>query len=73
MTLAPMLKEDGRIIGDFSLANLGEEGFFIAGSGIAEDYHMRWFGQHLPENGLGVAHRGAPWPGRALRGRSSGP
>ena len=51
MTLAPMLKEDGRIIGDFSLANLGEEGFFIAGSGIAEDYHMRWFGQHLPEDG----------------------
>ena len=51
MTLAPMLKEDGRIIGDFSLANLGEEGLFIAGSGIAEDYHMRWFGQHLPEDG----------------------
>ena len=51
MTLAPMLKEDGRLIGDFSLANLGEEGFFIAGSGIAEDYHMRWFGQHLPEDG----------------------
>ena len=51
MTLAPMLKEDGRVIGDFSLANLGEEGFFIAGSGIAEDYHMRWFGQHLPEDG----------------------
>ena len=51
MTLAPMLKEDGKLIGDFSLANLGDEGFFIAGSGIAEDYHMRWFGQHLPADG----------------------
>ena len=51
MTLAPMLKEDGRVIGDFSLANLGDEGFFIAGSGVAEDYHMRWFARHLPNNG----------------------
>ena len=51
MTLAPMLKEDGRLIGDFTLANLGEEGFLILGSGLAEDYHMRWFHQHLPEDG----------------------
>jgi dimethylglycine dehydrogenase len=50
MTLAPMLKEDGRVIGDFSLANLGDDIFFIAGSGVAEDYHLRWFEQHLPED-----------------------
>ena len=43
MTLAPMLKEDGRVIGDFSLACLDEEDYLIVGSGIAEDYHMRWF------------------------------
>ena len=43
MTLAPMLKEDGRVIGDFSLARLDEDSFLIVGSGIAEDYHMRWF------------------------------
>ena len=51
MTLAPMLKEDGRLIGDFTLANLGEEGFLILGSGLGEDYHMRWFRRHLPEDG----------------------
>ena len=51
MTLAPMLKEDGRLIGDFTLANLGEEGFLVLGSGLGEDYHMRWFHQHLPEDG----------------------
>jgi len=49
MVLAPMLKEDGRLIGDFTLAKLGPDEFFIAGSGIAEDYHMRWFAQHLPD------------------------
>jgi dimethylglycine dehydrogenase len=89
MTLAPMLKEDGRLIGDFTLANLsadvpppltpphkgegelprapspsplwgGVRGggiaanhaeFFIAGSGVAEQYHMRWFEKHLPQDG----------------------
>nr|MDJ0827833.1 FAD-dependent oxidoreductase [Rhodobacter sp.] len=51
MVLAPMLKDDGRLIGDFTLARLGPEEFFLAGSGIAEDYHMRWFDQHLPDDG----------------------
>jgi dimethylglycine dehydrogenase len=51
MTLAPMLKGDGKLIGDFSLANLGNGEWFIAGSGIAEQYHMRWFEQHLPADG----------------------
>ncbi len=51
MTLAPMLKEDGKLIGDFSLANLGNGEWFIAGSGIAEQYHMRWFEKHLPADG----------------------
>jgi dimethylglycine dehydrogenase len=51
MTLAPMLKEDGRVIGDFSLARLDEDSFFIVGSGLAESYHMRWFTQNLPEDG----------------------
>ncbi len=56
MTLAPMLKEDGRLIGDFTLASLGADRagvdeWFIAGSGIAEQYHMRWFEKHLPADG----------------------
>jgi dimethylglycine dehydrogenase len=51
MTLAPMLKADGKLIGDFTLANLGNEEWFIAGSGVAEEYHMRWFERHLPADG----------------------
>lgn len=54
ITLAPMLKEDGKLIGDFSLANVGTDGdweWFIAGSGVAEQYHMRWFERHLPGDG----------------------
>lgn len=51
MTLAPMLKADGKLIGDFTLAKLGEGDFLLIGSGIAEDYHMRWFEAHLPKDG----------------------
>ena len=50
MTLAPMLKDDGKIIGDFSLARLDDDLFLIIGSGVAESYHMRWFLSHLPED-----------------------
>ncbi len=49
MTLAPMLKEDGKLIGDLSLATLGNEEFFLAGSGMAEVYYRRWFEQHMDE------------------------
>ncbi|MCO5084650.1 MAG: FAD-dependent oxidoreductase [Rhizobiaceae bacterium] len=63
MTLAPMLKEDGKLVGDFTLANLGPAKYpvtgvlsespewMIFGSGIAEQYHTRWFEQHLPADG----------------------
>jgi dimethylglycine dehydrogenase len=56
MTLAPMLNESGRLIGDFTLANLGSEGFLLVGSGVAEEYHLRWFQRHLPGDGA-VAFR----------------
>jgi dimethylglycine dehydrogenase len=51
MTLAPMLNEAGKLIGDFSLAKADDERFYIFGAGTAETYHMRWFEQHLPNDG----------------------
>lgn len=69
MVLAPMLKQDGRVIGDFTLANLGDGAFFIAGSGIAEDYHMRWFEQHLPADGsVVITAHGADRVGLSIAG-----
>ena len=73
MVLAPMLKEDGRVIGDFTLANLGRDGapdeWFIAGAGIAEDYHLRWFDQHLPTDGsVTIESHGAGLVGLAIAG-----
>jgi dimethylglycine dehydrogenase len=51
MALAPMLKDDGKLIGDFTLAKFADGDFLVIGSGIAEDYHMRWFENHLPKDG----------------------
>lgn len=69
MTLAPMLKHDGKLIGDFSLANLGDKGFFLAGSGIAEDYHMRWFSDHLPaDDSVTLTAVGHGWCGLSIAG-----
>ena len=72
MALAPMLKHDGKLIGDFTLANLGAEGFLLIGSGIAEDYHLRWFEQHAPQDGsLEIIARGASMTGLAIAGPRS--
>ncbi|MCI2398106.1 FAD-dependent oxidoreductase [Aliiroseovarius subalbicans] len=69
MVLAPMLKHDGKVIGDFTLANLGDGEFFLAGSGVAEDYHMRWFDQHLPDDGsVQITPHGAGLCGLSIAG-----
>ena len=51
IVLSPMLNESGKLIGDFTVAKLGADLFYIFGSGVAENYHMRWFEQHLPADG----------------------
>jgi dimethylglycine dehydrogenase len=69
MTLAPMLKEDGKLIGDFTLANLGAREWFIAGSGVAEQFHMRWFERHLPQDGsVSLKAHGAGLTGLTIAG-----
>ena len=77
MTLAPMLKEDGKLIGDFTLANLGsgpgpKQGaseWMVFGSGLGEQYHMRWFERHLPGDGsVTVEAVGQKLAGLALAG-----
>ena len=51
MTLAPMLKEDGKLLGDLSIACWSDENFFLVGSGAAEAFYLRWFEMHRPQDG----------------------
>lgn len=57
LLLSPMLSPKGRLMGDFTVAKLAPERFYIIGSGPAEAFHLRWFNSHLPETGVRV--RGA--------------
>ena len=53
IALAPMLNDRGKLIGDFTVANAGRDRFIVFGSGIAEQYHRRWFDAHLPDGRCG--------------------
>jgi len=53
LMLSPMLNDNGRLIGDFTIGNAGGN-YFVFGSGIAEQYHMRWFEAHLPSAGVAI-------------------
>jgi len=44
--LTPMLSENGKLIGDFTIAKASENRFLIFGSLSATKYHMRWFEKH---------------------------
>ncbi len=72
MSLAPMLNRKGKLIGDFSLANLGDDEYFLAGAGVAEAYHMRWFLQNLPEDSsVEIMPHGASIVGLSIAGPKS--
>ena len=49
-----MLSPAGRVIGDFTLARLGDDRFMLIGGGAMQRIHMRWFNDQLPETGVAV-------------------
>ena len=51
IVLTPMLNPQGRIVGEFSVARIGDDDFFLFGSQAAETHHSRWFLDHLPADG----------------------
>lgn len=71
MVLTPMLNQNGKLIGDFTLAKLGPERFYLFGSGIAEGYYLRWFEQHLPPSGVSIRSLGADLTGFSIAGPKS--
>jgi dimethylglycine dehydrogenase len=69
LALSPMLNHAGKLIGDFTVAKVSGEHFFMFGSGSAEKYHMRWFEQHLPADGsVKVKALGTAVAGLAIAG-----
>lgn len=72
VVLTPMLNENGKLIGDFTIAKAAENRFMIWGSSGAQIYHMRWFEQHLPKDGSVAVHRfGQTMVGLSIAGPKS--
>jgi dimethylglycine dehydrogenase len=68
MALSPMLNAEGRLIGDFTVANAGGNRYFVFGSGIAEQYHLRWFEAQLPSTGVALRSLRTEMLGLAIAG-----
>jgi dimethylglycine dehydrogenase len=54
ISLTPMLSPKGRLIGDFTISRLAPECFQLTASYNAQAYHLRWFWQHLPGEGVEI-------------------
>ena len=72
MCLAPMLNEKGKLVGDFTLTRMDDEDFLLIGSGVAEEYHLRWFSEYLdPELDVHVIPQSSTMLGLAVAGPKS--
>ncbi len=71
MVLSPMLNDAGRLIGDFTIARLAEERFFVVGTYAAEVFYMRWFERTLPASGVTVRPCAMEYTGLSVAGPGS--
>lgn len=54
LSLSPMLSPKGRLIGDFTIARLADQEFQLTASYGAQAYHLRWFWDHQPAEGVDI-------------------
>jgi dimethylglycine dehydrogenase len=71
VVLSPMLNPKGRLVGDFTVSRLGDDEFFLIGSGTLERFHLRWWEQWLPADGVSVDSYCARWVGFNIAGPSA--
>ena len=71
ITLAPMLNERGKLIGDFTICRVAEEHFFLVGTYAAETFYMRWFERHAPPAGVTVRPCAMQFVGLSVAGPNS--
>ncbi len=69
--LAPMLNSSGRLMGDLTVSCLAEDRFWLIGSYYLQTWHMRWFTEHLPQDGVTIRNLSDDWMGFAVSGPKS--
>src|SRR5476649_635486 len=71
IVLSPMLNERGKLIGDFTIARVATERFFIVGTYAAEKHYQRWFERYPPPPGVSVRACAADYVGLSVAGPKS--
>jgi dimethylglycine dehydrogenase len=66
--LAPMLAPSGRLLGDLSVTCLAPDRYWIVGSYYLQEWHLRWFREHLPPAGVTLRNLSDEWMGFSLSG-----
>jgi dimethylglycine dehydrogenase len=71
IVLTPMLNHRGKLIGDFTVARLEPERFFIVGTYAAENHYLRWFERHPPDDGVMIRSCATDHVGLSVAGPAS--
>ncbi len=69
--LAPMLNPAARLMGDLTVARLDEDRYWLVGSYYLQEWHLRWFRDHLPAKGVEIENLSESWLGFSLSGPKS--
>jgi dimethylglycine dehydrogenase len=69
--LAPMLNPAGRLMGDLSVSRIDEDRFWLTGSYYLQEWHPRWFREHIPASGVELRNITEDWMGFSVSGPSS--
>ena len=70
MGLTPMLHPKGTLMGDLSVTRIADDRFWVIGSYYLQEWHMRWFAEHLVD-GVTIDNLSGKWLGFALSGPRS--
>lgn len=66
--LAPMLSPSGKLMGDLTVTRLDADRFWLVGSYYLQEWHLRWFRDHLPHTGVRLENLSESWLGFSLSG-----
>jgi dimethylglycine dehydrogenase len=66
--LAPMLNPAGRLMGDLTVTRLDPDRYWLVGSYYLQEWHLRWFREHLPASGVEIENLSESWLGFSLSG-----
>ena len=66
-----MLNRAGRLMGDLTVSRLDDTRFWLVGSYYLQEWHLRWFRDHLPPAGVRIENLSESWLAFSLSGPRS--